>query len=165
MLLALLLFVHLLNLLFHATNRLVKPVRVLAHPLDFNGPKRLAGVLCGLAQGLETPGPHQVRQVISRPRSISSVRFRPSTNLISATRAPLDSPQAPNPTADFFAQNAKPLRDSKSSRRLSLKCRSAVYKIAAESPENNCISSFTEVKMIIINPDFHNQFHKWKLAS
>jgi len=67
LLLAPLLPVHFLNLLFHNTNGLVKPVRVLTHPLDLDSRKPLAGVLRGLAQRLEMPGPHQKRQVIIRP--------------------------------------------------------------------------------------------------
>jgi hypothetical protein len=50
LLLAPLLFVHLLNLLFHNANRLIQPVRVAAHPLDLNARKQLAGVLRGLAK-------------------------------------------------------------------------------------------------------------------
>jgi hypothetical protein len=49
-------FVHLLNLLFDDANGLIQPVRVLTHPLDFNCRKPLAGVLRGLAQGLELSG-------------------------------------------------------------------------------------------------------------
>jgi hypothetical protein len=67
LLLAPLLLVHLLNLLFHDANGLVKPVRVTAHPVDFNGRKPLAGVLRRLAQWLEMSGPHQERQVIFQP--------------------------------------------------------------------------------------------------
>jgi hypothetical protein len=50
-----LLYVHLLNLLFHDANGLVEPVRAATHPLDFDCRKPLAGVLLGLAQRLEMP--------------------------------------------------------------------------------------------------------------
>jgi len=59
--------VHFLNLLFHDANSLVQPVRILAHPLDFNRRKPLTGVLGRLAQRLEMPSPYQERQVVIRP--------------------------------------------------------------------------------------------------
>jgi hypothetical protein len=51
-------FVHLLNLLFHNANGRFQLVRVAADPLDLDGRKPLAGVLHGLAQRLQMPGPH-----------------------------------------------------------------------------------------------------------
>ena len=60
-------FVHFLNLLFNDANRLIQPLRVATHPLDFHRRKPFAGVRCWLAQRLEMPGPHQKRQVIIRP--------------------------------------------------------------------------------------------------
>lgn len=62
-----LLFVHFLNLLFHNPNGLVEPVRVVAHPLDFNGRKPLAGLLRRFAERLDMSGPHEERQVIIQP--------------------------------------------------------------------------------------------------
>lgn len=65
--LAVFLFVHVLDALLHNPNGLVQPVDVRTDAFQFSRRKPFAGILRRLAQRLEVPGPDEERQVVRRP--------------------------------------------------------------------------------------------------